>query len=157
MWINKLTKIITFIIFKKRFLRWSESVIEKKKEDGFAVCPFAKRSRIKDKIQFIDARHNTFTKLNTFNKEDYDIGIVWLGDDYDMSIASSISATIQEEHTDLLYFTSTPTSGYFAKNFTNCIFIQLADDIEEKRKQLHTTSYYDSWSEDYYKIIIGKL
>ena len=58
-----------------------------------------------------------------------------------------------EKHHDLLYFTSTTTSGHFAKNFTDCVFIQLRDDLVEKRKYLHTTRYYESWPLDYYKLI----
>jgi hypothetical protein len=146
---------MTFETFIEQFLDWSENTIEQKKEDGFAVCPYAKKARISNKIQFIDARDTTLDKLKTFNKEVYDIGIAWLGDDYDMTVAEDIADTMRNDNRDLLYFTSTPTSGYFAKNFTNCIFIQLTDDIEEKRKQLHTTDYYDSWSDDYYKIITG--
>jgi len=147
---------MTFETFIEQFLDWSETTIEQKKEDGFSVCPYAKKARISNKIQFIDARDTTIDKLRTFNKEVYDIGIVWLGDNYDMTVAEDIADIMRNDNRDLLYFTSTPTSGYFAKNFTKCIFIQITSDIEEKRKHLHTTDYYDSWSDDYYKIITGR-
>jgi len=57
---------------------------------------------------------------------------------------------------NLLYFTSTRTSGHFVKNFTDCVFVQRKDDLLEKRTHLKdNTTYYDSWPIDYYKLITG--
>ena len=145
----------TFPEFTKRFLEWTEREIEAKKSDGFAVCPYAKQARVNRKIQFIDGRTNTQAALEAFDKDCYEIGIVWLGDDADIPTVEELLPCMKRSHPDLLYFTSTPTSGYFAKNFTNCVFIQLDDDITQKRNQLHNTKYYDSWPEQYYKLIMG--
>jgi hypothetical protein len=55
---------------------------------------------------------------------------------------------------DLLYFTSTRSSGHFVKNFTDCVFIQLKDDILAKRQHLKSTDYYDNWPKNYYNKIM---
>jgi hypothetical protein len=152
---------MTFEEFTSAFLKWSEEHIESKKSDGFAVCPYAKHARINKKVQFIDARdsHGLIPMLETFNKDIYEIGVAWLGDvdaDY-ISKVEDIISDLHKKYPDLLYFTSTRESGHFVKNFSDCVFIQLRDDILEKREQLHKTKYYDSWPEHYYKIITGNV
>lgn len=146
--------LMTFEEFKTSFLKWSEEKIETKKDDGFSVCPYAKHARINNKVVFIDARDNLVENLLTFDKEEYEIGIAWI-DGVDIDFVEQEISKLHDEYPDLLYFTSTTDSGYFVKNFTNCVFIQLRNDILERRNQLHNTKYYDSWPEDYYKIITG--
>jgi len=148
-------KNMTFEQFQDEFLKWTIEKIEAKKEDGFPICPFARKARLQNKIQFINALSDRSVQLETFDKTNYEIGIAWLGDVCDMSLVEIELETLRKKHPDLLYFTSSTTSGHFAKNFTNCVFIQLYDDIMEKRKYLHSTKYYDSWPEDYYKLITG--
>ena len=48
--------IMNFDTFVSTFLTWTEKEVETKKDDGFPVCPFARRARMMDLIQFIDAR-----------------------------------------------------------------------------------------------------
>ena len=143
---------MNFQEFQNKFLDWTENEIEAKKLDGFPICPFARKARLQNKIQFIDARDNKESSYETFDKEIYEIGIAWV-DGCDMHQVENTIEQRMQKHNDLLYFTSTTTSGHFAKNFTNCVFIQLRDDLTEKRKYLHTTKYYDSWPLDYYKLI----
>tara|TARA_R100000027_G_C2251022_1_gene94334 strand:+ start:4128 stop:4568 length:441 start_codon:yes stop_codon:yes gene_type:complete len=143
---------MNFQEFQNKFLEWTENEIEAKKLDGFPICPFARKARLQNKIQFIDARDNQSDTYETFDKDQYEIGIAWV-DGCDMDQVESVIEQQMQKHNDLLYFTSTTTSGHFAKNFTNCVFIQLRDDLTEKRKYLHTTKYYDSWPLDYYKLI----
>jgi len=143
---------MNFQEFQNKFLEWTENEIEAKKLDGFPICPFARKARLQNKIQFIDARDNQSNTYETFDKDQYEIGIAWV-DGCDMDQVESVIEQQMQKHNDLLYFTSTTTSGHFAKNFTNCVFIQLRDDLTEKRKYLHTTKYYDSWPIDYYKLI----
>lgn len=146
---------MNFEQFTSEFLRWTEEKIEAKKIDGFPVCPYARRARLTHKIQFIDARNNLLDKLESFDDGVYEIGIGWLGDEADLTIVQNTLDQLSEKYPDLLYFVSTPTSGYFAKNFTNCVFIQLKADILEKRSALHQTAYYNSWPIDYYNDITG--
>jgi hypothetical protein len=141
--------------FTDKFLQWTVEKIEAKKSDGFPVCPYARRARLTNKIQFIDARNNLTNQLEIFDDEKYEIGIGWLGEHVDLTVVQSTLEQLSEKYPDLLYFISTPTSGYFAKNFTNCVFIQLRADILEKRSALHLTTYYNSWPMDYYKDITG--
>ena len=145
---------MNFDTFVSTFLTWTESKIEVKKDDGFPVCPFARKARIQDKIQFIDARVNPSEQLLTFDKERYEIGIAWMGDSLDYDI-DELSEKMEKINPDLFYFSSTNKSGHFVKNFTNCIFIQLKHDILEKRQYLKSTRYYDSWPSEYFKLITG--
>ena len=138
--------------FQQRFLEWTQNEIEAKKLDGYPICPFARKARLQNKIQFIDARDNQESSYETFDKQTYEIGIAWV-DGCDITEVESVIEQQMKKHNDLLYFTSTTTSGHFAKNFTDCVFIQLRDDLTTKRKYLHTTKYYDSWPEEYYKLI----
>lgn len=144
--------------FSNKFLEWTEKEIEAKKLDGFPVCPYARRARLQNKIQFIDSRvqETLLDSFLSFDKDQFEIGIAWLGDQDDeyMSMVSSILADLSEKNPDLLYFTSTRTSGHFTKNISDCVFIQLKGDILDKREYLHTTKYYDSWPRDYYHSII---
>lgn len=144
--------------FSKKFLEWTEEEIEAKKLDGFPVCPFARRARLQNKIQFIDSRdkENLVASLMSFDKNTYEIGIAWLGDQESDYIADveELLKDLAEKNPDLLYFTSTRKSGYFAKNISDCVFIQLRNDILEKREYLHSTKYYNSWPLDYYNIIM---
>lgn len=146
---------MTFQEFTNKFLEWTEQKIEAKKPDGFPVCPYARRARLTNKIQFIDSRTSPRDSFEEFNKEKFEIGICYLGETIDLAAIELILLELNEKYPDLLYFTSTPDSGYFEKNFTNCVFIQLAGDILEKRDQLHSIGYYKSWPEFYYKLIVG--
>lgn len=146
---------MTFEEFQERFLKWTEEVIEAKKSDGFPICPFARKARLQNKIQFINATNDVISSLETFDKSQFEIGIAWIGENPEMDYIESELYLLSKKNPDLLYFTSTTESGHFAKNFTNCVFIQLRNDIMEKRKYLHTTSYYNNWPEEYYKIICG--
>ena len=136
---------------------WSEERIEQKKIDGFPVCPFARKARLQDKIQFLDCRSLQSYALEQFDRTQYEIGIAWLGDIDDDSVAEIeiICEQLAEKNPDLLYFTSTRKSGHFVKNFTDCVFIQLKSDILDKRNYLYKTDYYTSWPSDYFKLITG--
>ena len=88
---------------------WSEERIEQKKIDGFPVCPFARKARLQDKIQFLDCRSLQSYALEQFDRTQYEIGIAWLGDIDDDSVAEIeiICEQLAEKNPDLLYFTST--------------------------------------------------
>lgn len=136
---------------------WSEERIEQKKIDGFPVCPFARKARLQDKIQFLDCRSLQSHALEKFDRQQYEIGIAWLGDINadQVSDIETICEQLAEKNPDLLYFTSTRESGHFVKNFTDCVFIQLKSDILDKRNYLYKTDYYTSWPSDYFKLITG--
>lgn len=145
---------MTFEQFQEQFIDWTINVIEAKRDSGFPICPFARKARLQGKIQFIDARDLSLEKFREFDDTTYEIGIAWIeGNDVD-SIPDMLEV-MHKENPELLYFISTKDSGHFAKNFQDCVFIQLRGDLEEKRAYLHSTSYYDSWPEDYYKSIVG--
>jgi len=127
---------MTFEEFKNKFIEWTVNKIEN------GVCPFAKKARLTDKIQFLDWRYSQEQQFD----QTYDIAVAWTG-----------SMPVYKDHTeDLYFFTSTKDSGFFAKNFTNVIFIQKKKDINEKRNFLRKTDYYNNWPDWYYKEITGE-
>ena len=100
---------MTFDTFIATFLTWTESSVEAKKDDGYPVCPFARKARLQDKIQFIDARSFSEYELLTFDKERYEIGIAWMGDDVDSDAMETLAKQMEEKTPDLFYFTSIKT------------------------------------------------
>jgi hypothetical protein len=88
------------------------------------------------------------------------IAICWLGDE-PIYTQKYINQKLNEfnsdpAHKNLLFFLSNTESGAFAKNFTNCIFVQIKSDIMSRREYLKTTNYYDTWPDEYYKYITGE-
>jgi len=147
---------MNFSDFQQEFLNWSQNNIEVKQDSGLPVCPFARKARLQQKIQFIDARDD-LSQLNTFDKSTYEIGIAWLGDIDNIDPVEKFCTDSMDANPDLLYFTSTRDSGHFVKNFTDCVFIQLRGDIMKKRNYLKdNTTYYDNWPDAYYKLITGE-
>lgn len=158
--INIMTQPNNFNKFKEKFLQWTESVIEVKQDNGYPICPYARKARLNNEIQFIDIRENIDRCISSLNLKKYMIAICWLGDE-PIYTQKYINQKIFEfnsdpQHKNLLFFKSTPDSGAFAKNFTNCIFVQIKNDIMSKREYLKTTNYYDTWSPEYYKYITGE-
>ena len=53
--------------FTIKFLQFVEKSIEPKKDDGYPVCPYARSARMKQTLQFIDAREDltTFESFDT--------------------------------------------------------------------------------------------
>ena len=93
---------MNFQEFQDKFLEWTENEIEAKKLDGFPICPFARKARLQNKIQFIDARTNTPSTYDTFDKETYEIGIAWV-DGCDMDQVETIIEDQMQKHPDLLF------------------------------------------------------
>ena len=147
---------MTFNNFKLEFLNWMTENIEPKQKDvGFSICPYAKKARLQNKIQFIDCSDGDLNKILNFNQKEYDICIVWLKDN--IKNVNKNLKYFENKNPDLLYMLSTKHSGNFVKNFTNCIFIQNKKDIENKRNYLMSLGYYKNWPSSYYEKIINNL
>jgi len=150
----------SFNQFKQDFLTWTENVIEEKQPNGFPICPYARKARLDNEIQFIDVRDNIDRCVSGLNLKKYMIAICWLGDE-PIYTQKYIDQRLDEfnsdpAHKNLLFFLSNTESGAFAKNFTNCIFVQIRSDIMSRREYLKTTNYYDTWPVEYYKYITGE-
>jgi len=154
-----MTPLESFNDFKDKFLSWSESLIEEKQPNGFPICPYARHARLNNEIQFIDIRDNIDRCISSLNLKKYMIAICWLGDE-PIYTSKYINQKLDDYNSDpanknLLFFLSNTQSGAFAKNFTNCIFVQIKSDILSRREHLKTTKYYDNWTPEYYKYITG--
>jgi len=154
-----MTRAESFNQFKDKFLDWTKTVIEEKQPSGFPICPYARQARLNNEIQFIDVRDNIDRCVSGLNLKKYMIAICWLGNE-PIYTQKYIDQKIEEfsedpQHKNLLFFLSNKESGAFAKNFTNCVFVQIKSDILSRREYLKTTNYYDNWPADYYKYITG--
>ena len=67
---------MNFQTFQDKFVEWIISDVEAKKIDGFPVCPFARKARLTNKIQFLDCRDNLKSDYQAFDKSVYEIAIV---------------------------------------------------------------------------------
>ena len=146
--------------FVTDFLDWTKTVIEEKQPNGWPICPYARKARLDNEIQFIDVRDNIDRCHTQINLKKYMIAICWLGDE-PIYTQKYINQKLEEFNTDpahknLLFFLSNTESGAFAKNFTNCIFVQIKSDIMSRRQYLKTTNYYDNWTPEYFKYITGE-
>lgn len=155
-----MTQLKSFNDFKDKFLSWSQSVIEEKQPNGFPICPYARQARLNNEIQFVDVRENIDRCISALNLKKYMIAICWLGDE-PIYTDKYINQKIEEynndpAHKNLLFFLSNTQSGAFARNFTNCIFVQIKSDITSRREYLKNTKYYDNWTPEYYKYITGE-
>jgi hypothetical protein len=146
---------MTFEEFKVKFIDWLVKNIEPiNKETGFPVCPYAKHTRLQEKIQFIHIERGIYGEFLQFDPDTYEIGIAWL-DNYTVNGIEDELNDLRKHNQDLLYYVSTPTSGFFAQNFANCVFIQKRSEIEEKREFLKKTNYYGNWPDWYYNEIVN--
>jgi hypothetical protein len=146
--------------FVTNFLDWTKTVIEEVQPNGWPICPYARKARLDNEIQFIDVRDNIERCHTQINLKKYMIAICWLGDE-PIYTQKYINQKLEEFNTDpahknLLFFLSNTESGAFAKNFTNCIFVQIKSDIMSRREYLNTTKYYENWTPEYFKYITGK-
>ena len=67
--------------FVTNFLDWTKTVIEEKQPNGWPICPYARKARLDNEIQFIDARENIERCHTQINLKKYMIAICWLGDE----------------------------------------------------------------------------
>jgi hypothetical protein len=144
---------MNFDEFKSEFIKWIIDKIEPVRLNGFSICPYAKQARLLKKIQFIDASDKIYNTFLSFDDSKYEVGIAWLGETVDNT--NKLLEKLNIHNQKFFYFISTPKTGYFVKNFTNCIFIQKKEDILNKRKLLFKTDYYKNWPEDYFNKIVG--
>jgi hypothetical protein len=135
--------------FKNKFLEWMIENLEKKADGQFPICPYAMSARLNNKIKFVDSRD----MFKDTTLEDYEIIVYWLGDVIDEEFYKDLIVNLNQQMPNYIYFLSTPSTGYFTKNFTNCIFMQEKQDILNKRNILKKIGYYSNWPEDYYKQI----
>jgi hypothetical protein len=144
---------MTFEEFIKEFYLWSINNVEIRQENtNFSICPYAKKARLDDKIYFIDCSREIIFNPTEIIFDNYQIAILWL--DKNIGNLDNHIKLLNDKYPKLTFFKSTTDSGYFAKNFTNCIFVQQKDDLLEKRNFLKNTDYYKNWPAWYYNKII---
>ena len=105
----------------------------------------------------MDGRDLDYSKsaLETFDKSQYKMAVCWMGDECEIDVLDSLAVEMRDLYPEHHYFVSTEVSGLFVKNFTRIIIVQIKADITDRRKKLIKTSYYDSWTQEYYDEIVN--
>ena len=165
---------------KEDILSWSKDFLEKpsKHLNNYPVCPFAKKTRLENKISIVENNKAT-TLLETivkqatqFKDNNNDICIVACND-------LSIIADELHDYIHALNYVFVPKDVYLMcfhpedaeederiefledtnwephNNFL-MVLIQPFKKLEDASKQLKKTSYYKNWPKDYYNGTVNK-
>ena len=160
---------------KEDILSWSKDFLEipNKHLNNFPVCPYAKKTRLENKIKIIE-HNDSETFLEAVVKESNNfkskISIVACSDlsltadelaDYvhalnivfvpkDVYLMASHPEDFDEE-IDFLQDTAWESHNDFLM-----VLIQSFDELEEASKSLKKINYYNNWNEDYFNGTVEK-
>lgn len=133
--------------FKNKFIDWSLNEAEKIQPNMLPLCPYAKHARITDNLQFIDGRQDLKQALSVYNGKK-DMGVIWLGNFIEESKVNDILDKQKKANPNIVYFLSTPDTGYIGKSFTNTIIMHRYDDYLIKQRKLYEKKYYDQYPDE---------
>ena len=138
--------------------KWIKRITTPK--DGYQICPYARKAKYKiytseDKMSII--QHATFWT------DEYDLIICrptnwWMTVQDALAIESSCNRIANNTIT-LLDHPQDPgyIDGEYTGNGKHILFlIQSKKDLQEARKHLKSTTYYDRWTNEYYKEVVGE-
>ncbi len=138
--------------FIERFLQWSIDTVEKTQEHGMPLCVYAKKTRLSNLYQFIDAREDMISQIETFDNSK-DIGVAWLGDVIDIERVNANLAVLRNRNLDLTIMLSTPNTGFITSSFTHSVVIHNKIDFNKKRLHLYDIGYYSIYPTHFQNII----
>ena len=165
----------------EELLAWSENFLEKPNKDlgGWAVCPYAKAARLKDKVKIVEVDHrNDF--LYTVSKEARTIKeqkkklIIVACDDLNLT-CDELDCYVEGlnyafVYNDVYLMPFHPDDGdgeavdFLTEHETNVeadyefymVLIQPYNELESASKLLHKKGYYDKWDKNYYRDTVIK-
>ena len=138
--------------------KWIKRITTPK--DGYQICPYARGAKYKiythlDRATIIEYAVNW--------KDEYDL-ILCEPADTSMTVEDALSIEqscnfIAKNTITLLDHPKDP--GYINNEYTGngkyiLFLIQSKKDLQAARKHLKTTSYYDRWTNEYYKEVVGE-
>ena len=143
--------------------KWIEKVTKKYDElGGMAICPFAKKAVIENKVIWSYIEENPISFILSFIKKNPDFELAILIDKNktltDCDLKSMIES-LKLSSPDMIFLKDHPDNpGYInGVNTGNGVYpiilVQPREKLEESRKKLKKTKYYDYWSEEYLKEI----
>ena len=137
---------------------WIKKISNRKK--GYQICPFARKAKYKIYTHLDRA---TIIEYSVNWKAEYDL-ILCKPKDTSMSVEDALSIEqscnfIAKNTITLLDHPDDPgfIDGEYTGNGKHILFlIQSKKDLQKARKHLKSTTYYDRWTNEYYKEVLGE-
>ena len=165
----------------EELLAWSENFLEKPNKDlgGWAVCPYAKAARLKDKVKIVEVDHRkdflyTVSKEARTIKEQKKQLIIVACDDLNLT-CDELDCYVEGlnyafVYNDVYLMPFHPDDGdgeavdFLTEHETNVeadyefymVLIQPYNELESASKLLHKKGYYDKWDKNYYRDTVIK-
>ena len=165
----------------EELLAWSENFLEKPNKDlgGWAVCPYAKAARLKDKVKIVEVDHRkdflyTVSKEARTIKEQKKKLIIVACDDLNLT-CDELDCYVEGlnyafVYNDVYLMPFHPDDGdgeavdFLTEHETNVeadyefymVLIQPYNELESASKLLHKKGYYDKWNKNYYRDTVIK-
>ena len=165
----------------EELLAWSENFLEKPNKDlgGWAVCPYAKAARLKDKVKIVEVDHRkdflyTVSKEARTIKEQKKQLIIVACDDLNLT-CDELDCYVEGlnyafVYNDVYLMPFHPDDGdgeavdFLTEHETNVeadyefymVLIQPYNELESASKLLHKKGYYDKWNKNYYRDTVIK-
>ena len=131
-----------FDSFVHDFLQWSKTSVEPKN-----ACPFAKTSRVKNQIQFLDGSSN-FDVIQDWDSSK-EMGVVYLGQDVDKEIIMEKIYKARANDPSKVFFYTAPIKGIKDNNPFQCIIIHNKKEFMLKQRMLYEKGdYYKNYPEE---------
>ena len=122
--------------------------------DKHNICPYAAKSR----RRIIKGNYNNLVKTIQNWDDSFEIIIFVFNDDISVECAEEYSDTTNKINKDVLVLLDHYKIRGFIENNSTCndaelivFLLQNKKKLMAARKYLHTTTYYDNWSAEYYK------
>lgn len=165
----------------EELLAWSENFLEKPNKElgGWAVCPYAKAARLKDKVKIVEVDHRkdflyTVSKEARTIKEQKKQLIIVACDDLNLT-CDELDCYVEGlnyafVYNDVYLMPFHPDDGdgeavdFLTEHETNVeadyefymVLIQPYNELESASKLLHKKGYYDKWDKNYYRDTVIK-
>ena len=138
--------------------KWIKRITTPK--DGYQICPYARKAKYKI---YTSEDRMSIIQHATFWTDEYDLIICrptnwWMTVQDALAIESSCNRIANNTIT-LLDHPQDPgyIDGEYTGNGKHILFlIQSKKDLQEARKHLKSTTYYDRWTNEYYKEVVGE-
>ena len=138
--------------------KWIKRITTPK--DGYQICPYARKAKYKI---YTSEDRMSIIQHATFWTDEYDLIICrptnwWMTVQDALAIESSCNRIANNTIT-LLDHPQDPgyIDGEYTGNGKHILFlIQSKKDLQEARKHLKSTTYYDRWTNDYYREVVGE-
>ena len=154
---------------KQDVLNWVENFVEQSNPslNGWPPCPFARRSRLENKLHICKGSEVLYDTTNLISSWDdkYDVVIfVYSKEKYTVDKFTAQIEQINKEHAlpnDILVLEDHPGDPEIVNNITMnqgqyiLVLCQRFSKVNLASAELKEQGYYDSWSKQYYDRVVG--